>query len=357
MRIGIMLRLAVINALALAGTALAEPLPAQLADEADLVGSPDGHFVITPSNPDAATDPGAFELNEPLTTIGADPGLRMTMPVEIGGLGPYPFIIDTGSQRTIIATELAECLALPPLPPVEIISMAGRVTVSSVRLDALSFGEHAVDSLAALTIARADMGSLGIIGLDSLEDKRLTLDFGKRRMEIGKSRRPSEVRQDDDAIVVRARSKFGQLILMNSRVDGRRVNVILDTGAEISVGNMALFRSLKLKRLVVPPTPTVLTSVTGIAIPAQFAVVRRLTIGAARMENVPMVFVDAAPFEELGLGDKPAMLLGMKMLRLFDRIAIDFGHRHIDFHLASAAGAQSQRLRLADSAAAGAAPR
>jgi len=346
MRAGYMLALALLNVLAIAGPAAAQPM-----DPADLVGAADGHFVITPSNPEAAADPSAFQLNAPLLTIGSDVGERMTMPVEIGGLGPYPFVIDTGSQRTIIATELAQRLALPPLPPVEIVSMAGRVTVSAVQLEALRFGEHAIGSLAALTIARADMGGMGIIGLDSLRDKRLTLDFAKRRMEIGASRRASASR-DEDSIVIRARSRYGQLILMNSRIDGRRVNVILDTGAELSIGNMALFRSLKLKRLIVPPRPTVLMSVTGIEVPAQFAVVRRLSIGSAAMDNVPMVFLDAAPFDELGLGDKPAMLLGMGMLRLFDRIAIDFGHRHIDFHLAPKAGAPDADRQLAAGSAA-----
>ena len=321
----------------------ARPAISQQVDIEDTVGSADGHFVITPSNPDSTGDPAAFELNDPLVSIGRDDGDRMTVAVQIAGGGPYPFIIDTGSQRTIIATELAKRLSLPVLEPVQIVSMAGRVTVPSVRLDALRFGGHAIDTLVALSIARADMGGVGIIGLDSLKDKRLTLDFVNRRMEIGESRQAS-FGSDADTIVVRARSRFGQLILMNSRIDGRRVNVILDTGAELSIGNMALFNSLKLKRLVVPAQPTTLTSVTGVEVPALFAVVRSLSIGSVKLDNVPMVFLDAAPFDELDLGDKPAMLLGMLMLRLFDRIAIDFGHRHVDFHLGSKAGPGSTRL-------------
>ena len=38
-------------------------------------------------------------------------------------------------------------------------------------------------------------------------------------------------------------------------------------------------------------------------------------------------------FAELDLADRPSMLLGMKMLRMFDRVAIDFGGRHVDFRL------------------------
>lgn len=320
----------------------AAPLLAQPVPEV-----PDGQSTITPSNPDISSDAAAFQLADPLLPLGFDTGDRMTMQVKIAGVGPYNFLIDTGSQRTIIATELARHLALPALPPVAIISMAGPATVSAVQLTGLRFGDHAIDQLAALSIARADMGGLGIIGLDSLRDKRLTMDFAKRRMEVSESRR-APMRVEDDMIVVRAKSKFGQLILVNSRVDGANVNVILDTGAEFSIGNMALFRSLKLKRLVIPPQPTMITSVTGVDMPALLTVVRRLSVGKVSFDNVPMVFLDAAPFEQLGLGDKPAMLLGMKMLRMFDQVAIDFGYKHVDFHLAPKADVAAAALGNVD---------
>ena len=43
-----------------------------------------------------------------------------------------------------------------------------------------------------------------------------------------------------DAIVVTARNSAGRLILSDARIDGRRVDVIVDTGAQTSVGNPAL---------------------------------------------------------------------------------------------------------------------
>ncbi len=298
---------------------------------------PEGHFELRPDTAEKLFDPRDFELTDAKILIGRDQADRMTLPVEIAG-GTYDFLIDTGSQRTIVATELAQHLALPALPPVQIVSIAGKVTVSTVALAGLKFGDHVVSNLEALSIKRTDLGSAGLIGLDSLQDKRVTLDFKARRMDVGVSRRNARKSEDANTIVVEGRSRLGQLILVNSRIDGRRVSVILDTGAEISVGNMALFHSLKLKRLVVPPQPTVLTSVTGQPVEAQYTVVKRITIGAVTLNNVPMVFLDAAPFAELDLAEKPAMLLGMRMLRLFDRVAIDFGNRRVDFQLHEGAG-------------------
>ncbi|HWJ71154.1 MAG TPA: retroviral-like aspartic protease family protein [Sphingobium sp.] len=329
-----------------AGRAIAQ------ADTARTMPSPPadpGDFIITPSNSATTLAPDHFAVTEQPIRIGRDDGERMTMPVEIIGGGTYDFVIDTGSQRTIIATELAAKLAMLQLPPVEIVSMAGRVTVAAVILNGLKYGDHVVERMTALSIAQRDLGSAGIIGLDGLRDKRLTLDFRTRRMEVGTSRRaPRKQESDPDTIIVEARSRLGQLILVDSRIDGKRVNVILDTGAELSVGNMALFNRLKLKRLVIPPTPTTLTSVTGAQVPALFTVVRNISIGTVRLGNVPMVFLDAAPFAELDLADTPAMLLGMRMLRMFDQVAIDFGSRHVDFHLKS--GAADGSSRLADAA-------
>lgn len=295
-------------------------------------------FSIGSNQPAMPLDTAAAALLDPPLLLGRDRSDRMTMPVQIGGRGPYDFVIDTGSQKTIVSSEIAQSLALPQQAPVEIVSMAGRVTVPSVQIGRFSFGDHVVETLDALSIDRNDLGGAGLIGLDSLRDKRVTLDFRERRMTVGHSARAQRPPADPDTIVVEARSRFGQLILVDSRIDGRRVNVILDTGAEMSVGNMALFRNLKVNRLLVPPTPTTLTSVTGAQVPALFTIVKRISVGGVELANVPMVFLDAAPFAELDLADRPAMLLGMHMLRQFDQVAIDFGNRRVDFHLPSGAG-------------------
>jgi hypothetical protein len=103
-------------------------------------------------------EPLAAELSRGLMEglrLGSDQADRMTMPVEIGGLGPWPFLIDTGSQRSIVATELAQHLALRALPPVKIISIAGPDIVNAVHVGQLRFGSHVVSDLPALSVARA----------------------------------------------------------------------------------------------------------------------------------------------------------------------------------------------------------
>ena len=51
------------------------------------------------------------------------------------------------------------------------------------------------------------------------------------------------------------------------------------------------------------------------------------------MTRVPIGYADSPVFAQLGLDDRPALILGMRSLRAFDRVAIDFADRRILFDL------------------------
>jgi len=65
----------------------------------------------------------------------------------------------------------------------------------------------------------------------------------------------------------------------------------------------------------------------------QLRLARRLDLGRARVENFPVLFADSQAFHTLGLGDEPALVLGMEELKLFRRVAIDFKTRRVLFDL------------------------
>lgn len=259
---------------------------------------------------------------------------RMTLPVYVAGSGPYAFLIDTGSQSTLLSAELAQALTLPAGRSVRVASIAGLLDLPTVTVPHLRYGAEEATGLVAPLVAQMHLGGPGILGLDGLRGKRLVLHFAEQRMDVRDSVAQAEWKDDDadgTTIVVRARSKLGQLILVDCRVGGQRTSVILDTGTQYSIGNMALFNKLRADRLLGPPQLIQITSVTGGTILAQMAVVRSVTVGGVTMSDVPIVFADAAPFAQLNLSARPSMLLGMQILRLFDRIGIDFGRRRVDF--------------------------
>ncbi len=251
---------------------------------------------------------------------------RMTVPVRIDAAGPYPFIVDSGAQRSVISRQLATRLALPPGPVVRMTTITGTSTVQTVVIPSLSVSTLGARRVEAPALDAQDMGALGILGIDAMQDHALTIDFDQRRMAVTPAVGQKPPRAEPGEIVVRAKSLFGQLVVTNATVAGRRVRVVLDTGTSVSIGNLALRRLLARRGAA---TPIVFTSVTGDSITTDYAAVPMLTLGSATIRSLPVGFADARPFASFGLEGKPALLLGMDVLRLFRRVHIDFARREL----------------------------
>ncbi|GLV28915.1 hypothetical protein TomTYG75_14360 [Sphingobium sp. TomTYG75] len=266
---------------------------------------------------------------------------RVSIPIHIDGRGPWNFIVDTGSQRTVISRDLADRLSLPARRHVTIVSMAGRQETRTVAVPRLGYGAETVDDIEAPVLEGDHLGAAGLLGLDSLHAKRLLLNFRTGRMEIGASR-PSW--RDPNAIIVEARRRKGQLILLHSDANGLKVNIILDTGTHLSVGNLALRDKLIRKKRAPAMSEISLMSVTGETLTGQLGRIGRIRMGPIVLTDLPVMFADAQPFSELGLKDKPTLLLGIQALRMFDRVAIDFGRGKVDFLMPDASALDPRRF-------------
>lgn len=274
-------------------------------------------------------------------TFGVD-DTRMTVPVTILGSAatatgePYRFIVDTGSERTVVSRELATVLQLAAGRSVRVTAMAGTVATPTVIVPAIvvgsSTGAHLTGSrIEAPVLLQRHLGAPGLVGIDTLQGKAVSIDFARRVMTVTPaSRRTRREHFGPDDIVIRAKSLFGQLVVTDAQYGGRRIRVVIDTGSVVSMGNLAL------QRLVVKTTGPLssirLLSVTGAMLDADYSVVTGIRIGEIGLANLPVAFSDAAPFMRLGLRDRPALLLGMDALRLFGQVRIDFANREI--HLA-----------------------
>lgn len=287
-----------------------------------------------PATAQDSAAPGPVPDDPPATVrTGADAALRVTIPIRIDGKGPYDFVVDTGSQRTVISRELANELALADDRQVRVLSVSGLSDVPTVTVPSLAFGASRMEYVQAPVFAGEHLGASGMLGLDGLRHKRLVLDFRSGKMDITASAPQAPRGHDANTIVVEGQTKLGQLLLVDAAANGRKIRVILDTGAEVSIGNMALLRKLAKRDPRAFARTTVLTSVTGEQLTGQWGYVEEVRLGGVLFHRIPVVFADAGPFRELGLEDKPALLLGVSALRGFDRVAIDFGRKRVDFLL------------------------
>ncbi|MEG3087589.1 aspartyl protease family protein [Sphingomonas sp. PB4P5] len=259
---------------------------------------------------------------------------RMTLPVHIADSGPYAFIVDTGAQRTVISRQLAVALKLSPGRNVRMTAMTGTSTVATAIIPLITVGSSpgalGGSRIEAPMLEAHHLGADGLLGLDTLQHRTLTIDFDAQRMTVtAAAKRRRSPRAASDEIVVTARSVLGQLVVTDALYRGTKIRVVLDSGSAVTMGNLALQRRIGPRALA----PITVTSVTGSVLHAGYTQVEEVSVGGIKFQNLPIAFADAAPFARFGLQKRPALLLGMDALRLFRRVDIDFANREVRFAL------------------------
>lgn len=272
---------------------------------------------------------------------------RMTVQVRVNGSTAVPFIVDTGAERTVIANDFARKLALEAGPILTLATISGRYQVNSFFIDSISTASVNLQGIEAPGLERANLGAYGLLGIDSLEDSRVHLDFAQQTMDVLPSKKTrAKTRLENGMIVVQARRKAGRMILSSAKIDGTKVDIILDTGAQSSMANLALRDKLRRRHRNFDFIPVKMRSVTGTILNGDYTHIREIDIGGLTIRDMPMTFADNYAFAALGLQDRPAILLGMDALKLFDRVLIDFSNRRVGFDLPKGV-AREQMARLA----------
>ena len=269
----------------------------------------------------------------PTLNLATDESLRFTVAVMVNGQGPYRFLIDTGANRSAISSRVAAALALPAGEMVKVHSMSGVNLVPSVKIALLEVGpDVALHDLLAPVFFGDDLGADGLLGVDSLQGHQVVIDFVRHTMAVRTAKKHERPLLDDQgAVVVMARSRFGELILVDSSLGSRPLRVVLDTGAQFAVGNLPMRRLAASLAHEAPAQRVQMLSVVGRSVPADYTQIARIKLGGFVLINTPVAFADAHPFARFGLAKEPAMLLGMDMLRLFRRVTIDFANRRVSF--------------------------
>lgn len=273
-----------------------------------------------PSPASANAQPADITMIE----AGVDPHQRMTVPVVVAGSGPYRFLVDTGSEATVITGRVADALGLVSSGQATLVAMASRTRVDTVALDRLAFARREFSGLTAPLLRDRDIGADGILGLDALQELRVVLDFAQDTIAVVDGETASDAGYE---IVVRGRRRHGQMIITDAHIGGVKTAIIIDTGAWHSIGNRALQRRLRTRIT----DGFRATDVTGTVLNSDGAVVSDVRIGRIGLNDIAMGFTDSPAFAALGLARRPALILGMGNLRPFQRVAIDFSERKILF--------------------------
>jgi len=274
-------------------------------------------------------------IDDTLAIGGEDIGARkvrtrMTVEVHVNGRGPFRFLVDSGADSSVVGLRIARQLQLPVGAAAILHSMTGSARVQRVLVDELSLGARTIRDLELPALREADLGADGIVGIDALGEQRLMMDFEKRVIKVEDARRPAKLIGDE--IVVTARRRRGQLILTGVRAAGLPAEAVIDTGSEITIGNLAL-RDKLIRRNRDKFITVAVTGVTGEAINLQLAHIGEIRLGKVILRNVPMAFADLPPFQVFDLVNQPTLLLGTDLLETFRRVSLDFRARKVRFQL------------------------
>jgi predicted aspartyl protease len=268
---------------------------------------------------------------------------RLTVPVHINGKGPYRFIVDTGADRTVLATEVGVELGLVRGPRVLLNGVVQTMIADTVSIRHLAFGSIVSGNFSVPTLPRSLLDADGYLGLDFLDGHRVTFDFKGGLLQVSDSHpkfsadwtRPSEAR-------IHAFGSSGHLRSLDCNVDGVSTAAFVDSGAAVSAANGPLLAALARHNQNFGVVGDMdLIDITGGQIHGRIAMVKQIRLPGLAFDDCPLVIANFQVFKAWGLTRSPALLIGMNVLRQFSRVSIDYRLKELRFDLASSSAANA----------------
>jgi predicted aspartyl protease len=249
---------------------------------------------------------------------------RIWAPVLIDGKGPYRLVLDTGANRSAITTRAAQSLGgAPAVANTQVTGFTGSAMVPTLHVSRLEVGELLIGPSDLPVLTDVFGGAQGVLGIEGLANKRIYADFGHDRLEITISHGERARR---DFIVVPLTQTNSGLLVANVRVGSVRAKAIVDTGAQGTVGNMALLDALMRH----PPSNATHEDIIGVTLDVQRGdniPAPDIDFGNMQVKGAHITFGDMYLFRHWKLTDEPTLTLGMDMLGSFDVLVIDY-NRH-----------------------------
>ena len=273
-------------------------------------------------------------LNDPEPLFAAPTRLdrigRVMTHVMVNGKGPFRFVIDTGASRSTLAPHLARSLGLNNSVGRNVMlnGVTGAAEVATVAVDSIEIGQIRFEDQNLPVIFTSIMGNAdGILGVAGFKDQRIDVDFRRDRVSVLASdgRRPNY-----SMVTARAQRNDNGLMIIDVRVGrGIHAKAVIDTGAERTLGNLALQNALNRGRRKRDMVEAVVHGATPDIADGQVQQIKEARIGDMILSNLEVIFADFHVFKLWGLDQQPALLIGMDMLGVLDRLVIDYRRNEV----------------------------
>jgi hypothetical protein len=235
-------------------------------------------------------------------------------------------VLDTGANRSAITTRAAQSLGgAPVLATTVVTGFTGRAVVPTLHVSSMEVGELLIGPTDLPVLSDVFGGAQGVLGIEGLENKRIFADFSHDRLEISRSHGERAKR---DFIVVPLTRTNGGLLVADVRVGTVRAKAIIDTGAQGTVGNVALRDALMRH----PPKNATREEIIGVTLDVQTGdniAAPDIDFGKLQVKGAHITFGDMYLFRHWKLTDEPTLTLGMDLLGSFDVLVIDYNRREL----------------------------
>jgi hypothetical protein len=164
-------------------------------------------------------------------------------------------------------------------------------------------------------------GADGVLGMESLEGKRIAIDFMNNKISITHSH---GTRAPFGFVTIPLVRSANGLLMATAYMGAIRVNVVIDTGGQATVANPALLAALNPRHRTRKMIRSSVMGATDDVQPGQDTFAPPLTLGPIVIQEPLITVSDLRIFQRWHMTDAPAMLLGIDTLGLLDNLIIDY---------------------------------
>jgi predicted aspartyl protease len=260
---------------------------------------------------------------------------RIWAPVWIDGKGPFRLVLDTGATHSGVTAQVAELLGIPldRSPPVLLRGVTGIATVPTIAVDTFKVGDLML-SPATLPIVKDAMGGAeGVLATDEFKNERIWIDFRHDRIDIRRSR--SERTPADFVTIPLERSDTG-LLMFHASVGGVRIQAIIDTGGQRTIGNLAMRDALV--RRHARGNSVQIFDVTAEAQTGETFPSPPIKLGSIDILDARITYGEMHIFGHWHLTKEPALLIGMDVIGLLDIFIIDYRRHELQLRMRTGHG-------------------
>jgi hypothetical protein len=294
-----------------------------------LAGESPGTAAATPAAPAATADLQPLEeiliqAPEPryVAPTRRDSIGRIWAPVYINDKGPFRLALDTGANRSGVVASVVADLHMQPDSSAQLMlqGVTGATAVNSIHADSLLVGDVLMKPSTLPILPDALGGAEGVLGSEVLTDRRVFIDFRRDLIIIARSHGQ---RAPYGYEVIPFQFERGRLLVVDAKVGDVRAKAIIDTGAQVTVANLALRRALS-RRAARHVSIDRIEGVTKDVEEGEGYSPPPITFGHMEIRCNHMTFADMNIFQHWHLTKEPALMIGMDAIGQLETMVIDY---------------------------------